>query len=473
MDEKQIFQCRASSTLSNVVGNATLIVKEFMEGLFPPGYFKSVYIDTTMSSLQMQKNPDEVYKRDKPFLVLRPRVTIDDSHIFGRLPDWTYTTYFNYTNGKDTYVPVFADEQDKIYVYAAPDRIKINYDIEIHCNTKMQQINVAHFLKGSARHKGYFYIYNSVMETEVPKLFIKLISELKGFDLGCPCEHADFINYLESNSQSFVTEKIKASNASPCYFYKYKVNMLSLFEEYPEMDDGEEKEHINTNFRVIERFSVDFTIPANFFLETKRVVNPEYMENNKWEAIDLDDKVLLNYTMKMLPEKSININGKIFSLLSKQAYITDSAEDIKITDDKNQRYAEKLYTNGVIHADKNDICYIRSNTMDVLDLTGFFNQDNLKVIEYCKKYHQDLNNVFYFKLFENNHIVKQSNIFIDWETYELFNFNVIADGTYHILFYKSNEEYNRILDRIRQKEERSIAKKKTIITPENNDIFRY
>lgn len=470
-DKREIFFCRASSTLSNIVGNATVMVKEFIEGLFPEGYFKSVYIDTTMSSLQMQKNPDEVYKREKPFLVLRPRVAIDDSHIFGRLPDWTYTTYYNYTDGKDRYLPVFADELERIYVYAAPNRIKINYDIEVHCSTKMQQINVAHFLKNAARHKGYFYIYNTIMETEVPKLFIKLISNLRGHDLSCPEDHAEFINYLETNSQSFITEKIKASNASPCYFYKYKVNLLSLFEDFPEMDDGEEKEQINTNFRVIDRFSIDFTIPANFFLETKKVIQPEFIERNKWDVVDLDDKVVLNYAMKLIPDKTFVENGKVYTFLSKQGYITDDENGIRITDERNEKYAKKLYTNGVIHADTGQTYYLRCNTMDILDLRGFFTQDNLKVINYCKKYHLNLNKVFKFRVYENNSRIKDDNIFIDWDTFELFNFNVAADNTYHILFFKSNDDYNRILHRVQEIEASSIASKKTTLKSKRSDIF--
>ena len=464
MDGKQIFQCRASSSLSNIVGNATLVVKEFIEGLFPPGFLKSIYIDTTMSSLQVQENQDDVYKRERPFLVIRPKVNIDESHIFGRLPDWTYTTYFNYTDGKDTYVPVFADLDQGIYVYAAPDRIKIDYDVEIYTGTKMQQINIAHFLKGSARHKGYFYIYNTIMETEVPKLFIKLIAEMQDKDLCHPDEHAEFIQYLETNSQSFVTEKIKASSGNPVYCYKYKVNMLSLFEEYPEMDDGQEKDHIQYNFRVIERFSVDFTIPSNFFLETKRVIKTDPSEFNKWDIVDLEDKVLLNYTMKLIPDKVIKKDNRTYVFQRKQAYITDDPSELTITDYKNEQYAKMLYKNNCIHAIKDDDTnnyILRCNTLDILDLSNFLTRDSKRVIEYDNKYHVNNNKVFLFKIYEDEHEVKEDNIFIDWEHLLLFNFNAKPDSTYHIFFYKSNEDYNRLLDRCLEIDMHKVAKTKT------------
>lgn len=448
-EQKQIYSCRATTVLSGIIGNVSYIVRDFIEGLFPPGFIKHVYIDTSMSSLEIEKETDGIFKYDKPYLIIRPNVSLSDDHIFGRLPDWMTTNYYNFKNLRNNYTPVFADMKNGIYVYSVPDRIKMTFDIEIVASTKMEQLNIAHYLKGSVLHKGYFYLNDAKLETEVPKFFIKTIANIMKYDLTDERQKSDFLNYLETNSQSFVTEKIKASTGNPAYFYLYQTNLLSLFEDYPQIDNGEQKDMTYTNFRITEQFSVDFWCPSNFFLETEKVLTEEDMKLG-WDVIDLGEKAMLNYTMKVIPDRTFTLDGKDYEFLKKQGYITDDKYYLTITDEDNKKHGKFLYKNELAEKNDDGTYKIKLNEMDVLDLRGFLHPDVKKVISYNNKYRIDNDKIFKIRIYEEEKLINKENILIDWKTLTLYNINPKPETTYHIFAYVCRADFNRILNRVEQ-----------------------
>lgn len=447
--QKQIYSCRATTVLSGIIGNVSYIVRDFIEGLFPPGFIKHVFIDTSMSSLEIEKEKDGVFKYDKPYLIIRPNVSLSDDHIFGRLPDWMTTNYYNFKNLQNNYTPVFADMKNGIYVYSVPDRIKMTFEIELVTSTKMEQLNVAHYLKGSVLHKGYFYLNDAKLETEVPKLFIKTIAKVMNYDLKNEKQKLDFLNYLETNSQSFVTEKIKASSGNPSYFYLYQTNLLSMFEDYPQLDNGEQKDMVYTNFRISEQFTVDFWCPSNFFLETEKILTEEDMKLG-WDVIDLGEKALLNYTMKLIPDKTFTLHGKEYEFLKKQGYITDEEYQLNVTEKDNKKYGKFLHEKE--HAEKNpDGTYkITLKEMDVLDLKNVLHPDVRKVINYNNRYRLDNDVIFKFRIYEEEKLINKKDILIDWHNLRLFNINPKADTTYHMFIYVCRADFNRIIHRVEQ-----------------------
>jgi hypothetical protein len=367
-----------------------------------------------MTALSLEK--EEFFKKEKPILVIRPKVSLSDDTIYGRLPDWMSTNYFIYKDLGNNYTPVFADMEKEIFVYSVPDRLKLSFEIDIICSTKMQQINIGHFLKGSVLHKGYFYLYDTHIETEVPKYFIKTIANVLNYDLREPQQKSDFLDYLERKSQSFITEKIKASSGNPAYFYIFNTNLLSLFEDYPQLDDGEQKDMTMTNFRVSETFSVDFGCPSNFFLEIKNDLTPEQTQvDNETRLESFEDSILLNYSMSFIPSPEMDFGGKMYSLVRRQGYITDNNVDL-----------------------------------DELDLSGFFPEDVKRVIAYNNKYGVSNDEVFKINLYREQSQVNPDNVKVLWDTLVLQNWKPVANTTYQIHLYVDKPRFNRMLQRIHE-----------------------
>lgn len=419
---KKVFSCRSSSSLSSVIGNVSYIVKQFISGLFPPDYFSKVYIDTQLTSVYYEKefrDGDGVFKSTPPYLVIRPKFQISDDTYFGRLPDWMTTNYFIFKNLEDNYSPVFFDRQNEIYIYSVPDRIKINFEIDIVSNTRMEQLNIAHYLKNSVMHRSYFYLNDCKLETEVPKYFIKVLAENYNIDMQSKGEKEDFLSYIADGSQNFITEKIKASSGNPSYFYIYKTNLLSMFEDFPSIDDGKQKNLVDEGFRISDNFSTEFWVPSNYFLEIgNRRVMDNIGEVKEWDIHELGfDRVVLNYTLNFVPDMDLCINGRKFQFVRKIGYITDDNEDF-----------------------------------DILPIEKIFSDDMKQVIKYNNKYGISNEEAFYIKVFYEDKEVNPKNININWEKLELINFHCRTETTYHILLYINKERVNRTIYRLNQLE---------------------
>lgn len=414
-NNKEVYMCRANASLSGIIGNTSAYIKEWFLGIFPKDTFKKVHVDTSMSLNNFMADKDNVFNKDGyPILVIKPRVTFGEDTMYGRLPDWISTNYYVFKN-IENYLPVFSDPANEIYLYTVPDRLKITFEIEIICETKIQQINMAQYLKGSVMHAGYFILKNVRMEAQVPKLFIKCVHDIMDFDNSTDDGHAKFVDYLESRSQNYITEKINPSSSDPSYYYMYSPNLACRFEDYPQVDDGEQKDHVKVNFRISEVLTVDFSIPGNFFFETRKKLNPSDYTLG-WDINDNSNPSQLVYTMQMTPEKYYKYDdGREFNLYKKQAYVTE--ENLELNE-------------------------------DTIPLTRFFNRDIKDVIDACFKYNIDPNTVFELKVYnDRSRQINPDNIVMDWNDLILHHKECRNDSMYHMYAYINYREYNKILKR--------------------------
>lgn len=404
MDGKDIFQCRASNGMANIIGNATLVVRDFIKGLFPKDFFKDEFIDTSM----VQTEVKNITKKKTPCLVIRPKFSLnEDDTFFGKLPDWINTNYFIYKNLKDNYLPVLKDDENQIYVYCSGDRIKINFDIEIVTDSKQQQINTAWFLKGSVLHKSPFYINKQRLETEVPKYFTRQIASILKYDLTNQEERINFNNYLNENSYHFITEKIKLSTGNNSHFYLFSANLLSMFNDYPDIDDGESTGMTYDSFKITESFSVDFWCPFNYFLEVGRKF--DRLDYKNYNFIDEQNEISVHYTMRFdLPEKYDDMD-----YVKKITYITD--DNIK---------------------------------EDVVSIAELFDAIDKKVIQYARDKKVLPKEVFHINLYLDGYMVDTDFVQIDWDNYELKNIRPKINENYTLVVYRSQQRYNRILQLI-------------------------
>ena len=117
--DKHVYMCRTTASLSALIGNCSQIMKTWITGLFPKDFFKYVYIDTSMSANIFAKEKDNVFnKHGSPVLVIRPRFAFDEDTLFGRLPMWMNTNYFNFIQLEGNYQPVFGDTKNGIFIFS-------------------------------------------------------------------------------------------------------------------------------------------------------------------------------------------------------------------------------------------------------------------------------------------------------------------------------------------------------------------
>jgi hypothetical protein len=405
MADGNILVCRCTSTFGSTVGNITGIVKDFIERLFPPGFFKGYFIDTKFLSKEVEEG--EIYKKKKPTLVIRPRPIIDDSTIFGILPDWYDTNHFIYKNLKNNYYPVLANTDNKAFIYSVPDRIKISFEIEIILPSKIQQLNTAYFFKGAISQKAYFYLDNVYLETEVPRYFIKTLSQKLDYDLNNNEEELEFEEYLKKHSLGYITRKTKLSSGVQCYFYKYSANILSIFEDYPQIDDGKEKGQISDDFKITNTLTTELWVPNQYFLEVGN--DSGELQLPVYDEDITNQEFLMNFTFNTEPREEIGDYKRVIW----QGYITDK---------------------GV--------------AVDELDISTLINNQLKAVIDYYLKYSLDMSLVVLPKLFRNWEEIPPEKYEVNWEDLILRNIEPEEEKTYHFGLYARFDKVNEILIRL-------------------------
>jgi len=414
LDTAEIFKCRTTTGTGNMIGNEALIIRNFIRSLFPKDFFKDEYIDTQM--IQKEMDNEIIFKKKKPCLVIRPKVSVDDDTVFGKLPDWINTNYYTYKRLNGNYMPVFKDDDNHIYMYCSGERIKVSYEIEIYLESKLKQLNTAFYLKGSVLHKSYFYIAEQRMEAEVPKYYIKQIANLMNYDLSDPNERSNFNFYLNEHSQNFLEEKIKLASGNYDHFYLFKTNILSLFESNPEIDDGENQGMTTNNFKISETLTTEFWCPMTYFLEIGqkfKILDPRnysYLENLS------NLEIGLHYTMEFpVPDMW---NG--YEYHNKIMYITD--------DDPKR---------------------------DEVDISELFSDIDKRVIHFADHLKINCSEIFHIDLYLDKYKVENESIVIDWNTYTLTNIRPKINDCYTMVVYLNRPVYNRVkktMDRLSNRE---------------------
>ena len=134
-------------------GNIATFVNQWLLDLFPKNYFKTDYINSTIAYRDFatyNNNRKEFIKKQKPMLILRPRIEIDTQD---ELPiNQTYLANRIYDVMNDdidtgNLQSFFEDRDNKRYIQFLLNSLRITFDVTIVVETLMEQINLVHYFK--------------------------------------------------------------------------------------------------------------------------------------------------------------------------------------------------------------------------------------------------------------------------------------------------------------------------------------
>jgi hypothetical protein len=264
--ETQIVSCRASTSISSLIGNMTGFLRFFLNSKFPEGFFKDTYIEGSLAEIKMEEN-ESVHKLSKPTLIMAANYTGSTGHM-DLLPRWHNSQYFIFKNPRKKYNPVLYDNVNDIYMYSIPDRIRIDYNIRIVLPTQMYAYNILHYVKQNFDIGGKFF-YNDVrLETEIPKYYTKIIEQRLGLDLSTGEGQETLEDYLLRNSYNGITEKVNLSTGNKAYPYNHGTNMLIEFPELPTIE-SDDNQQIREKAVVTFPVSIECWSHSNYILELK------------------------------------------------------------------------------------------------------------------------------------------------------------------------------------------------------------
>lgn len=266
----------SDTSITHTFGNVACVAMDYIRSFFSDGFFKTEHISTKIAYRQLDvfRSKKEFWKNEKPILIVKPRIEMDDSSkahygsaMMERITSSKLPMEFSQR------VPVITDRQYGVMLRFGWNRFKIYYDVAIVVQTYNEQINIANSLKNKMITLRPFSI-NTDLEACIPKGITKPIQH----HLGIPEDDtAELVKYLNVKGIVPFTYKLKNASGTNEYFMLYNTNIEAVLSDIS-IDDGDSIGMITDTYTIGLTMSFEFNSPATWYAFLKDA-NPHYIVN--------------------------------------------------------------------------------------------------------------------------------------------------------------------------------------------------
>ena len=403
----------AHASLAHTYGNITCFITEYVKSLFPKDYFKTVHISSTIAYREFnifQNTKKEFIRKNKPMLIIRPRVELNDTDTF------LYNTFMT-TRMTDNYMdtcftnlqPFVCDVKNGLHVKFLLNRLKMYFDVTIVNSTQISQLNTAHFLKNRVRQDKPFFLQTS-LENYVPREIFQEISKTVGIPMyDSNGSVRNFLEYLNGVSMYPISYKMKNATGNDEFFRFYPVNIDTMFQGLS-IDDGNKRGMVDDAYTTTFTISTEFNAAGLYYYFTEEMLSSGH---DVFMSHGEDD------SQKLIP-----------------IYTIDNLYANKYDDGWNL-YASPIYK---IDIDSFNVGY------DLLDFSPFINNSLQSALDYHEKHGISLD--IFLKVF----VTRDSELLepikdydIDFKTMTLTTKKLNADSTYRLIMHVNTNYINQLV----------------------------
>lgn len=295
-DSVSIVQSIASA--STLISSVTSATKNYIISNFPQDFFKHIYVDSSEMITQAKENYRYDQILDKipyPSLSIVPEFSLDDP-IGGMQKSLHFASpnLFLRKNMRQVYKTLLIDPHEKIQIYYTSDYITTIFNYKITTNTYMSNIDIAYYLKSKFQADMFRYLADQVLQTEIPKSFIKCIANLKGLDISKPGDMNKLRLYLigSDRRENLIEKKVNLATGKVCFFINDIVDFLTLFSQLDASASVIHEEQIEGEYQITFRFQVSTYLPNAFIMKIDRGVYeglPEDIQDSLTSEKDQQD----------------------------------------------------------------------------------------------------------------------------------------------------------------------------------------
>lgn len=396
----------AGPSLAHTYGNVTAFYTEFIKGLFPDGYFKSVHISSKIAFREfniLQNKNKEFFKKSKPMLIIRPRVEINDSNEFLK-GSYLTTRIADHMCEQDVgnLQNLISDDDKGIHMKFLLNRMSMYFDVSIIVETQMEQLNLGTYLKNRIMIERPFDIPTN-LENCIPKEFISVLATEAGYSLDTMEGTQKFLSYLNTHSYYPITYKMKNSTGNDEFFRYYPVTLDTTMSEIS-MDEGSKKGVVHNTFTLNFTVSSQFYIAGLFYYFTQ---NPKLFSQIDW-SIKTDNSIIPMFTV-----------SNLFDLQLPGGW--------------------KLYTSPMYRVDSD--CHY-----DHMDFKCLLNSSLTDMFNYHKTNHIPYETFIKISILKDNRMLVEKDEFdIDYETFTVITKAVNLASTYRLLIHVNTLYINTLI----------------------------
>lgn len=420
----------ASASMAHTYGNIATFVNQWLLDLFPKNYFKTNYINSTIAYRDFatyNNNRQEFMRKQKPMLLLRPRIEID---VQDELPiNQTYLANRIYDIMNDDIdtgnLQTFFDDRDnKRYIQYLMNALRITFDVTIVVETLMEQINLVHYFKNRVR-QGYDMTVIAYLESFISRDIMYLLAKDSGFEdvfLKDSEEKkhtmGDFLSYVNNNSLYPVTVKYKNSSGRH-EFFRYHPTYVNMAITGLSIDEPSKKN------QVVDECLINFSLRCDFNTAGLYL----YLSNN--DAIFADD--ILN------PPIENDITADMVPVITPQRIYGRTLPN-----------GWQIFTTPSFDIDTDEIPY-------PLDFSVLLNTSLNEAVNYHKKHGIPLSMFMNIEILKNNRTmeIEKNEYEIDWDNLTVLIHNRDISQEYRFILSVNTRYLNDLLsDIVKFKEER-------------------
>ena len=419
----------AAASLAHTYGNIATFANSFLVSLFPPNYFKTNYITSTIAYRDFatfNNNRKEFIKKQKPMLIMRPRIEMD---IQDELPiNQTYLAQRIYDINNDDIETgnlqnFFFDQDNKRQIQFLLNALRITFDVTLVVETQMEQINLAHYFKNRVR-QNWEMTQVVGLESYISRDIMYLLAKDAGFaDVFTTSEEnriGEFLSYVNNNSMYPVT--IKYKNASGRHeFFRYHHSHVNMAITGLSIDDPSKKA------MVADECLINFTLRCDFNTAGLYV----YLSNN--------DTVFEEFRNEGLNEDVLS-NDQIVPVTTPQKYFTN----------RTMPNGWQVFTTPAFDIDTDEVPY-------PLDFSVLLNASLNEAVNYHKKHGIPLSTFMEIVVLKNDREMEleRREYDIDWDKLTIYVNNCNRLAQYRFILIINTEYLNNLLaDIIKFREEK-------------------
>ena len=277
--------------------------KWFLEK-FKDHYFNSVYVEGTHSFDEFRKfsDIDQQLKRTNPLLAIIP--SIDMAHNrqwIDSQPEIPLLLRRSRIEGT-----FFNDNTKELFCKLIFKTILMNFTYKVRLDTRAEQLDMMEFIKLKHR-AGWTETKDIAVDIHIPKQIILQIAFDNGFkitDAGEIEEPMRLLEYLNSHSYIPFLYKLRCATGNKEFFLKVPNCTAHIKAEMPQMDDGERKDAISTNYNIDFQVEIEMTAPYCYTYFSQKS-QPYLLQPIKYD--NYDKIAIMAAVMNILPE--VNCSG--------------------------------------------------------------------------------------------------------------------------------------------------------------------
>lgn len=409
----------AAASLAHTYGNIATFANSWLLSLFPPNYFKTNYINSTIAYKDFatyNNNRKELIKKQKPMLLVRPRIEMD---VLDELPiNQTYLAQRIYDINNDDIETgnlqnFFFDRDNKRQIQFLLNALRINFDVSLVVETQMEQINLAHYFKNRVR-QNWEMCKVVGLESYISRDIMYLLAKDAGFgDVFTTSEEnriGEFLSYVNNHSMYPVTLKYK--NASGRHeFFRYHHSHVNMAITGLSIDDPSKKNMVS------DECIINFSLRCDFNTAGLYV----YLSNN--------DTVFEEFEREGLQDTIVG-SDSILPVTTPQKYYTN----------RTMPNGWQVFTQPAFEIDTDERPY-------PLDFSVLMNNSLNEAIRYHKKHGIPLTMFMDAVVLKNDREmeIEKKEYYIDWENLTLYVNNCNAGMEYHFILLVNTEYLNNLL----------------------------